>query len=158
VPELPEVETLRRSLEPVLLGRTIAAVAVAEPRLRTRLVPARLRAALVGRSVEALERRSKYLLVHLSDATVLVLHLGMSGRLTFEPLAAPLGPHTHVRLSLAGGGELRYADPRRFGMLFVVARQQLDRHPRFRHLGPSLSAPASPSRISPNAPEAFANR
>lgn len=141
MPELPEVETLRRSLEPRVLGRSIAALEVADRRLRMRIVPEKLRAALVGRTIASLGRRSKYLLVELSDGQVLVVHLGMSGRLVLEPSDAPIIAHTHVRLRLDGAGELRFTDPRRFGMLFVVAADRLERHPRFRSLGPEPFGP-----------------
>jgi formamidopyrimidine-DNA glycosylase len=136
MPELPEVETVRRSLETRLPGRTIEAVWVLNRHLRTPLHPAGLRARLVGRRVERVGRRAKYLWLHLSGGQVLVLHLGMSGRLSLLEAAADMEPHTHVRLRLDGGLDLRYRDPRRFGMLFVVPEAALPRHPRFLHLGP----------------------
>jgi formamidopyrimidine-DNA glycosylase len=141
MPELPEVETVRRGLERRVLGRTIVRVEVREARLRTPLAAATLKRQLVGRRIEALDRRAKYLLLHLSDAHVLVFHLGMTGRLSVEPAVAPLRPHTHVRLGLEPPDELRFADVRRFGMLFVVRRDRLDRHPRFLHLGPEPLGP-----------------
>ena len=118
MPELPEVETVRRSLLPHLVGRRVTAVAAATVRLRLGIEPGQW-AALVGRRVTALERRGKFLLAGLGDATA-VLHLGMSGRLTVEPCRRPAAPHTHLRLRLAGGGELRLADPRRFGVALVL--------------------------------------
>jgi formamidopyrimidine-DNA glycosylase len=136
VPELPEVETLRRSLAASVVGCRITAVAVRERRLRTPIVPAALRRALSGRRIESVGRRSKYLLLGLDDGGVLVLHLGMSGRFVRHAPATPLAPHTHVRLALDDGSELRYLDPRRFGMLFVVRAARLASHPRFAALGP----------------------
>jgi formamidopyrimidine-DNA glycosylase len=141
VPELPEVETVRRSLERRLLGRRIAAVRVLNPKLRTPLRQASLRRRLVGQNFVGLGRRAKYLLLHLSGSDILVLHLGMSGRLLFVPGAAPLEAHTHVRLGLDDGNELRYRDHRRFGRLFVVRRHLLPRHPLFSHLGPEPLEP-----------------
>lgn len=137
MPELPEVETIRRTLERRVLGRPITRVVVRETRFRTRLDAEALDRQLLGRRIEAVGRRSKYLLVHLDDGQVVVLHLGMSGWLVLEPRAAPRAPHTHVVLELDGGDELRFADPRRFGMLFVVPhRTGLATDPRLADLGP----------------------
>ena len=141
MPELPEVETIRRGLEHRLVGRRIARLAVRETRLRTPLALPSLRRELLGREILALGRRGKYLLLHLSDARVLVIHLGMTGRLVLEDADRPLGPHTHVRLGLEPEGELRFADARRFGMLFVVRQGELERHPRLRGLGPEPLGP-----------------
>src|SRR2546422_5359956 len=148
MPELPEVETVRRGLERRILGRRIVRVEVREPRLRTPLAAAALRRKLLGRRIESLDRRAKYLLLHLSDAQVLVVHLGMTGRLAVEQADAPLRPHTHVRLGLDREGELRFADTRRFGMLFVVRQDRLSVHPRFVHLGPEpLGSDFSPEYL-----------
>jgi formamidopyrimidine-DNA glycosylase len=141
MPELPEVETVRRALARRLPGRTIVAVDVREPRLRTRLRRAELRRRLLERRCVGLGRRAKYLLVELSDAQVLVVHLGMSGRLALVPGTAVLEPHTHVRLRLDSGEELRFSDQRRFGMFFVLEAARWMRHPRFAHLGPEPLGP-----------------
>lgn len=141
MPELPEVETIRRGLERRVIGCRITRVEIAEPRLRTPLDASALRASLVGRAITAVRRRSKYLLLDLSGDQVLVLHLGMSGRLVLVPPQAAVAPHTHVRLGLGREGELRFADPRRFGMLFVVESGELGVHPRFAHLGPEPLEP-----------------
>jgi formamidopyrimidine-DNA glycosylase len=152
MPELPEIETLRRSLAQSVVGRSIASVTVRERRLRTPLAPAALRRALVGRRFGSVERRSKYLLLQLDDGAVLVLHLGMSGRFVRTALAAPLEPHTHVRLGLDDQSELRYLDPRRFGMLFVVRRERLAQHPRFATLGPEpFDAAFTPAALQERA-------
>ena len=142
MPELPEVETVRRSLERSIIGRRFTAVTVHERRLRTPIAPAALRRDLIGRAVHAVKRRSKYLLLDLEGDRVLVLHLGMSGRFLREDHAAPRLPHTHVRIALDDGSELRFVDPRRFGMLFVVGRSEIDAHPRFAALGPEPLTPA----------------
>jgi formamidopyrimidine-DNA glycosylase len=136
MPELPEIETLRRSLARAVAGRTIRGAAVGRKPLRMRVSGAALRARVTGRRVEEVARRSKYLWLHLDDESVVVVHLGMSGRLVKVAASAPLEPHTHVRLPLDDGTELRFRDPRRFGMLFVVRRSELDTHPRFAELGP----------------------
>jgi formamidopyrimidine-DNA glycosylase len=136
MPELPEIETIRRGLERVLPGRRLHRVDVHDTRLRTPLRPAVLRRRLVGRRVAGVGRRAKYLLVRLDDGQVLVMHLGMSGRVSLLPGTRPLAAHTHVVIHLDSGKQLRFTDHRRFGMLFVVRGTHLERHPRFTHLGP----------------------
>ena len=138
MPELPEVETTRRGLEPHVVGRRIAAVEVREPRLRWR-VPGDLPASLEGRRIEALGRRAKYLLFVVDDGTLL-LHLGMSGSLRYLPKDEPLRPHDHVDIRLEGGGTLRFNDPRRFGSLHVTSAPR--EHPLLRDLGPEPLEPA----------------
>jgi formamidopyrimidine-DNA glycosylase len=142
MPELPEVETIRRTLERRVIGRAIDRLQVHETRFRTRLDAARLAAQLVDRRITAVGRRSKYLLLHLSDGQIVVFHLGMSGWIVVEAAAAPRAAHTHVVLGLAGGEELRFADPRRFGMLFVLPTlAALDADKHLSGLGPEpLSA------------------
>jgi formamidopyrimidine-DNA glycosylase len=138
VPELPEVETTRRGLAPVLEGRTIAKVVIRERRLRWRL-PAGLEASLEGRRVRNVARRAKYLLIG-TDRGTLILHLGMSGSLRVVDPAEPARPHDHVDLVLSSGRCVRFNDPRRFGSLHFVAGDPLA-HPLLRALGPEpLSA------------------
>ena len=129
MPELPEVEVLRRSLEAPLVGRRFARVEVREVRLREP-VDAPAVESVSGREVASLGRRSKYLLVHLEGNRTLVVHLGMSGRLTLAPRAAPPLPHEHVVFDLEGADRLRFVDPRRFGLVFVTDTTALvaDRH------------------------------
>jgi len=141
VPELPEVETVRRVLEKRIAGRRIVGLEVRDPRLRTPLDPAALHAALVGRSIVHVARRSKYLLLHLSGDRVLVVHLGMTGNLRVARGDDVLEPHTHVRIALGGGEELRYADPRRFGMLFEIGQAEIASHPRLGSIGPEPLEP-----------------
>ena len=117
MPELPEVETVRRSLLPII-GRRIEEVEVAEPRLRRR-VPENFASQLVGRVIEGIERRGKYLLVRLAGGQSLLVHLGMSGALLLQPAGTPRQAHDHVRIRLSGGAQLTYNDPRRFGLLQV---------------------------------------
>lgn len=138
MPELPEVETTRRGLEPHVVGRKITAVEVREPRLRWR-VPDSLPETLAGRRIDALGRRAKYLLFAAGDGTLL-LHLGMSGSLRYLPRNEPLRPHDHVDICLEGGGRLRFNDPRRFGSLhFTLAPRE---HPLLRDLGPEPLEPS----------------
>jgi formamidopyrimidine-DNA glycosylase len=114
MPELPEVEVVRRGLRERLLGRTLRRVDVRQPALRWP-VPPDLGERLAGRRLEAVERRGKYLLLRFGDGW-LVAHLGMSGSLTFRTAAPPPGRHDHVDLVFEHG-LLRYHDPRRFGAL-----------------------------------------
>ncbi|MCZ8133404.1 MAG: bifunctional DNA-formamidopyrimidine glycosylase/DNA-(apurinic or apyrimidinic site) lyase [Steroidobacteraceae bacterium] len=135
MPELPEVETTRRGIAPVLEGSTIAAVCVRERRLRWALAPDFERS-LEGRRVLAVARRAKYLLVH-TDGGVLIAHLGMSGSLRVLPAGTPPLTHDHVDLVLDSGPCIRFNDPRRFGSLhFVPAGADPDAHPLLAKLGP----------------------
>ena len=120
MPELPEVETTRRGIEPWLVGRRIRALAVREWRLRWR-VPRSLPARLAGARIRSVGRRAKYLLVE-TDAGTLILHLGMSGSLRILDAVTPPLAHDHVDLVLDSGRCLRFNDPRRFGcLLFTTA-------------------------------------
>jgi formamidopyrimidine-DNA glycosylase len=126
MPELPEVEVVRRGLAPVLTGRRITAVTATNERVTRRSSPATLERSLTGRRITAVERTGKYLLIRLVGGDVLVVHLGMAGQLLHvpRPRLTPLALHTHVVLRVAGAGELRYVDPRTFGELFVVAQHE----------------------------------
>jgi formamidopyrimidine-DNA glycosylase len=116
MPELPEVETVRRTLAPHLEGRTVTTVWRSNLALRREPPqPTTLRRALLNARVAPLARHGKYLLLTTQQGGVLC-HLGMSGQLTLEDVGAPLKKHTHVRLGLGRGQELRYVDPRRFGL------------------------------------------
>jgi formamidopyrimidine-DNA glycosylase len=130
MPELPEVEVTRRGLAPQLVGRKISAVVVREPRLRWP-VPRAVRS-LAGRTVRAIHRRGKYLLVDCGDGH-LILHLGMSGSLRVVPRGTPAGKHDHFDL-LLGERCLRLRDPRRFGAVLWTERR-LEAHPLLAHLG-----------------------
>lgn len=134
MPELPEIETLKRSLERPLVGRTIEQVEVRIAALREPLDRRRLRA-LAGRRIEALRRRSKYLLIDFEDSRTLAIHLGMSGRLTLAPVETPPELHEHLAFALDDGRKLRLRDPRRFGAAFVVDRARLESDPHFARLG-----------------------
>jgi formamidopyrimidine-DNA glycosylase len=137
VPELPEVETIRRGLT-CLEGAVLQRVAVREVRLRRRVSSAAL-ARMVGRRLETSARRAKYLLLAMSGGGGLVIHLGMSGRLFMAPPDTPLDPHDHVSWWFERSGaavELRFRDPRRFGLVAARDRGRLRDHPLLRQLGP----------------------
>jgi formamidopyrimidine-DNA glycosylase len=140
MPELPEVETVVRGLRPKLEGRRLARVEQRRPDLRFPL-PERFAERLTGRRVERILRRAKYMLLHLDDGQVLLCHLGMSGRMMIvEPPAGgprpPLERHDHVVFTTEGGGEVRFNDARRFGMMDLVSAEALEAHPLLRDLGP----------------------
>jgi formamidopyrimidine-DNA glycosylase len=134
MPELPEVETTRRGIEPHLLGKTIRGVIVRERRLR-QPVPATL-AEIEGARVTAVRRRAKYLLIVLAPPRGhLLIHLGMSGSLRLARPAEPFRTHDHVALTLSSGRQLRFHDPRRFGVFLHLTSDPLV-HPLLRGLGP----------------------
>jgi formamidopyrimidine-DNA glycosylase len=142
VPELPEVETVRRGLEAVLLGKRLTRVEVRRPDLRWPLPPD-LAGRLTGRRVTSLRRRAKYLLIGLDDGHVLLAHLGMSGRmLVSNGLPNRLDPHDHVMLAGESGHVVRFNDARRFGMLDLVREDGLERHKLLKGLGPEPLDPA----------------
>jgi formamidopyrimidine-DNA glycosylase len=133
MPELPEVETTRRGIAPLLEGRHLEGLRVRERRLRWP-VPEGLEEQVAGALVQAVERRAKYLLLRL-EAGTLILHLGMSGSLRVLPAATPPQVHDHLDLILAGGVCLRLRDPRRFGSL-IWCIGPTEGHPLLRDLGP----------------------
>ena len=134
MPELPEVETTRRGIAPYVVGRRVAALKVYDRRLRWP-VPAGLERRIAGRSVDALDRRSKYLLFRLG-ADTLLMHFGMTGSLrAFERTPPPRRAHDHVDVVLDSGATLRYHDPRRFGALLWLPAPA-ERHPLLATLGP----------------------
>jgi formamidopyrimidine-DNA glycosylase len=137
MPELPEVETTRRGVEPYCRGRVVRHVIVRESRLRWP-VPGQLAQALSGQTIKAVERRAKYLLFRTEAGTLLV-HLGMSGSLRIVAPDVPPGRHDHIDILLEGKTCLRYHDPRRFGSFLWLAPGEC--HPRLLGLGPEpLSA------------------
>ncbi|HYG06317.1 MAG TPA: bifunctional DNA-formamidopyrimidine glycosylase/DNA-(apurinic or apyrimidinic site) lyase [Stenotrophomonas sp.] len=133
MPELPEVETTLRGLEPHLLKRTIHGVILRRPDLRWP-IPPQIEQELPGARIKALRRRAKYLLLETERNGTAILHLGMSGSLRVLPGDTPLRVHDHVDISLDNGRLLRFNDPRRFGALLWQAPG--DTHPLLAELGP----------------------
>lgn len=133
MPELPEVETTRRGIEPHLRGNTIVRLVVRQSRLRWP-IPDDLGSLLVGHSIDRVERRAKYLLVPFAHGT-LIMHLGMSGSLRLVPAGQPAEKHDHVDIELSSGMILRYTDPRRFGAILWQAAGDAA-HPLLEGLGP----------------------
>ena len=132
MPELPEVETTRRGLEPHVVGRRVREVVVRNPNLRWP-VPRDLSRRLSGEAVSGIRRRGKYLLFDFVKGHLLV-HLGMSGRLTIVPDALPAKKHDHVDVHLEGSTALRFTDPRRFGAMLWVSTPA-ERHALLEGLG-----------------------
>lgn len=145
MPELPEVETVRRGLEPHLVGQRITRAETRRADLRFPF-PKQFAKRLTGRRVDALERRAKYLLARLDDGNVWITHLGMTGRWCVSGAkqqpgdfyyAEPPNPtHTHVIVEMDGGTRLEYNDPRRFGCMDLVAEDAIESHRSFRGMGP----------------------
>jgi formamidopyrimidine-DNA glycosylase len=143
LPELPEVESVRRRLQPVMQGARFERVVLRRPDLRIPF-PARFIARLEGRTVVALNRRAKYLLAQLSSGETLLMHLGMSGSFHIDVnhgdkafgVSEEAGRHDHVIFRMSSGATITFNDPRRFGFMDLVAAGQLPRHPAVGALGP----------------------
>jgi formamidopyrimidine-DNA glycosylase len=137
MPELPEVETVRRGLAPVMEGARIVRLEQRRADLR-RPFPERFAERLAGRTIQRLERRAKYLLATLDAGETLLMHLGMSGSFTVVAkggAAGPPGTHDHVVLHLADGTSIRYCDPRRFGCMLLMPSEAVGSHPLLAGLG-----------------------
>jgi len=171
MPELPEVETVRRGLRPALEGATIERLELRRSGLRFPFSP-RFAARLKGRRIAALGRRAKYLLAELDNGTILLMHLGMSGSFRIEtegekdvkPVAdaavyykrGKLEAHDHVVFHLKGGTRVVYNDPRRFGFMLLIPPKRFDAHPMladlgFEPMGAELSAEALAPRFAKRA-------
>ena len=146
MPELPEVETVRRGLEPAMVGARIEAVEQRRPDLRFPL-PERFTERLQGQIVTALGRRAKYLLADLSSGEVLIMHLGMTGRFLVKQNGAVFAPgefyaeaggeraHDHIVFRLSNGASIIYNDARRFGFMDLAGRAALGDNRHFKELG-----------------------
>ena len=147
MPELPEVETVRKGLEPALAGARLSRVEARRPDLRFAL-PDGFVQRLTGARIERLDRRAKYLLAPLDRGDTLVMHLGMTGRFEVEAAArrdtpgeflyaSPPDPkHAHVLFETEAGARVTYYDPRRFGFMDLIATDRLAEHPFFKAMGP----------------------
>jgi formamidopyrimidine-DNA glycosylase len=145
MPELPEVETVRRGLEPAMVGKRFARVETRRGDLRVPF-PDHFAERLAGCRIESLTRRAKYLLAALDSGETLVMHLGMSGSFRVERAGETLVPpfhyerskkeaHDHVVFTLDSGARVVYNDPRRFGSMILAPTRSLAEHPAFRDLG-----------------------
>ncbi|MGB2289005.1 MAG: bifunctional DNA-formamidopyrimidine glycosylase/DNA-(apurinic or apyrimidinic site) lyase, partial [Candidatus Puniceispirillaceae bacterium] len=141
MPELPEVETVRRALAPVLTQHYVTAAFVGRDDLRWPL-PKNLAGQLVGRQFTNVDRRGKYVLMHLDQQDILLLHLGMSGSIRIYDTPPSLGKHDHIMLTMAASptaAARHYVvlnDPRRFGWVDLFSATHQDQHKLLRHMGP----------------------
>jgi len=149
MPELPEVETVRRGLEPALAGVRLARVEARRPDLRFPL-PDGFVQRLTGARIERLDRRAKYLLAPLDRGDTLVMHLGMTGRFEVEDgrmpgdfvrAVTPDPKHAHIVFETEAGARVTYYDPRRFGFMHLIATDELAAHPWFVGMGPEPLGP-----------------
>jgi len=152
MPELPEVETVRRMLEHHVVGRTVRSVRLSGKRLRiavSRTLPSRLR----RRTVRAVRRHGKYLLVDFDREITVLSHLGMSGRWLFFPSRPKEAmPHVHVEVAFEDGSWLWFQDPRRFGLIKALDSERAFRDPALASLGPDpVLALPEPDRLVTNA-------
>jgi formamidopyrimidine-DNA glycosylase len=135
MPELPEVESVARSLRPRLVGRRVVSVETSGLALRRPIDRARLRRACAGATVSSVRRIGKYLRIELSSGWTLVAHLGMTGQLVFKPTDEQAERHTHAWFHLDGGLDLRYVDARRFGVLAIYRADEAAASPELSVLG-----------------------
>ncbi|PHY19200.1 bifunctional DNA-formamidopyrimidine glycosylase/DNA-(apurinic or apyrimidinic site) lyase [Caulobacter sp. BP25] len=166
MPELPEVETVRRGLEPVLSGARLARVRANRPDLRFPL-PDGFVQRLSGATILRLDRRAKYILAPLDRGDTLVMHLGMTGRFEiaapegsirpgdFARVVTPEDKHAHVVFETEAGATVTYYDPRRFGFMDLIPTEDVDRHPWFSTMGPE---PLGEGFDAGTLEKAFANR
>jgi len=148
MPELPEVETVRRGLVPVLEGQVLARVIQRRPDLRFPL-PDGFGQRLTGRTVEGVGRRAKYLKLAISGGDTLLWHLGMSGRVMIftETDPPPVETHDHIEFLTSGGVTIRFNDARRFGFMDLIAPGDIESYPMLAHLGPEPLGPDFDGRV-----------
>jgi formamidopyrimidine-DNA glycosylase len=137
--ELPEVEVVRRDLEKDVVGRKVTEAEVRPSKNAMRVIRRHGKRReftdrLVGRKFTKAERRGKYVLLHLDNTDVLVVHFGMSGQFVRGNKRVPLPPHTHVVMTFQQGGDLRFVDPRTFGEMFVTASDELGKVKELQHI------------------------
>jgi formamidopyrimidine-DNA glycosylase len=137
--ELPEVEVMRRDLEKDVVGRRVKSAEVKTSRNAMRVIRRHgkrkeFTSRLEGRKLSKVERRGKYLLVHLDSGDVLVTHFGMSGQFQRGNGRVAIEPHTHVILTFQQGGDLRFVDPRTFGEMFVTSADEIGKVKELQHI------------------------
>ncbi|MCD8010103.1 MAG: DNA-formamidopyrimidine glycosylase [Lachnospiraceae bacterium] len=142
MPELPEVETIRRVMEPQIRGLTVKEMAVRRPEVIAHPAADECVRRLTGQSFLGLSRRGKYLIFQFSGGDRLLLHLRMTGCLLMTPADAPEEPHTHVVFRLSDGRELRFSDTRRFGRFWLLREGEADTYSGAEKLGLEPSDPA----------------
>ena len=126
MPELPEVETIKRVIEPQIQGRMITKVAVRRPEVAAYPEADEFCRRLTGQTVSHMARQGKFLIIHLENKERIVLHLRMTGGLLLAPAQCPEEKYTHVVFSLDNGTELRFSDMRRFGRFWLLREEETD--------------------------------
>ncbi|MFP3982517.1 MAG: bifunctional DNA-formamidopyrimidine glycosylase/DNA-(apurinic or apyrimidinic site) lyase [Desulfurivibrionaceae bacterium] len=157
MPELPEVEVIRRGLIPILRGTRVTAVRTGPKELRLPVPRKDLDRWIRSATITELYRRGKYLLLLNNKEAVMIIHLGMTGKLGIFPAETPTALHDHICFSLDSGQELRYNDVRRFGCLQVLAPGELPEKSALTSLGPEPLPTANPEWLEPRHP-AFSGR
>ena len=136
MPELPEVETVRRGLQPVLEGQKLTSVVLRRSGLRIPF-PKDFAKKLTGKTISHLTRRAKYLLMHIEGGEVVIIHLGMSGHMTIlDKSTTKPGKHDHVDFCTLNNIIVRFNDPRRFGLMTLATEKGLETHKFFKNIGP----------------------
>ncbi|MCL5056436.1 MAG: bifunctional DNA-formamidopyrimidine glycosylase/DNA-(apurinic or apyrimidinic site) lyase [Actinobacteria bacterium] len=135
MPELPEVETVKRSLENHISGLTISEVDLLMPKILKTPSPQSFAGILAGKTIKKLGRRGKYLLIHLSGNHTLVIHFRMTGRLVYSPPGTAPAKHTHAVFRLSNGHELHFTDMRQFGRMALLETDRLDTLAGLKDLG-----------------------
>jgi formamidopyrimidine-DNA glycosylase len=135
VPELPEVEVIRRGLIPHLVDRTVTRIVISNRRLRLPVPRTKLKRWVQGNRIKAIDRRAKYLLISLGSGAKIVFHLGMTGRLSLFANTIPRTVHDHLRFFIDSGLELRFNDVRRFGSVQVLSPDEVEGATIFAGLG-----------------------
>lgn len=141
MPELPEVETILRSLETVILNRRIRDVEVLSERAIKKPEAGRFASLLEGQKITGVGRRGKHLLIKIGSSRVLVIHLRMTGRLVYTEEDNPRDQYTHVIFHLDNGGELRFHDVRKFGTMHLLSLEEVETFPSLCSLGPDALDP-----------------
>ncbi|MDX1922621.1 MAG: bifunctional DNA-formamidopyrimidine glycosylase/DNA-(apurinic or apyrimidinic site) lyase [Alphaproteobacteria bacterium] len=135
MPELPEVETVMRGLSAVLIGRSFTSIELRRKDLRFPL-PKNMERVLRGQPITSLARRAKYILINFANEQSLIVHLGMSGRMVIDDGKSNVQKHDHVIFRTNKNHSIRFNDPRRFGMMDIVATSKTNTHKLLKHLGP----------------------
>ncbi len=141
MPELPEVEVVKQGLAPLVPGRTVCEIYFSGKKLRLPIPRKKLEQLVKNQQITDIRRRAKYLLIEMDNQAIIIIHLGMSGKLGLFSANAPQAVHDHLRFRLDNDMELRYNDTRRFGLVQVMSREEFEEKKPFALLGPEpLSA------------------
>ena len=135
MPELPEVETIKRVIEPQIQGRSIENIFIRQPAVIAHPAAEEFHSQLIGQIISRMERRGKFLVFLLDSGDRMILHLRMTGCLLLTSEAFPEEPHTHLTFQLTGGRQLRYSDTRRFGRFWFLKKVEADTYSGIEKLG-----------------------